>query len=191
MLNIIGKKITCTNTKTLLTQTNPSGYPTQPSYNYYQSYHNTGNNTNPYTYEDHATLNTAYNRQDINMYQYNGANSALSHQQQSMAASSGAQARIYNRYNPMNTTTSINQHQNCQINGCATGTNSNMPSGTILPACCSNLYNDRGVTRSPVNFREGRRSSDGLMVAQQGIVAFQQKLYHKEKVKFHHKKEKI
>ena len=42
---------------------------------------------------------------------------------------------------------------------------------------------DRGVTRSPVNFREGRRSSDGLMVAQHGIVAFQQKLYHKEKVK--------
>lgn len=39
---------------------------------------------------------------------------------------------------------------------------------------------ERGATRSPVNFREGRRSSDGL-VAQQGIVAFQQRLYDKDK----------
>ena len=173
-------------TKTLLTQTNPLGYSTQQqSYNYYPSYQNTGNNTNTYTYEDPATLNTAYNRHDVNMYQYNG--STISHQQQSMAATSGAYSRLYNRYNPTNTTTSINQHQNCQLNGCGTATAANIPSGTVVPACCSNLYNDRGVTRSPVNFREGRRSSDGLMVAQQGIVAFQQKLYHKEKVKFKQK----
>jgi hypothetical protein len=39
---------------------------------------------------------------------------------------------------------------------------------------------DRGVNRSPVNFREGRRASDGL-ATQQGVVAFQQKLYAKEK----------
>ena len=122
------------------------------------------------------------------MYQYNG--STISHQQQSMAATSGAYSRLYNRYNPTNTTTSINQHQNCQLNGCGTATAANIPSGTVVPACCSNLYNDRGVTRSPVNFREGRRSSDGLMVAQQGIVAFQQKLYHKEKVKFEQKGKK-
>ena len=35
------------------------------------------------------------------------------------------------------------------------------------------------MTRSPVNFREGRRASDGLVA--QGIIAFQQKLYEKEK----------
>lgn len=38
---------------------------------------------------------------------------------------------------------------------------------------------DRCITRSPVNFREGRRSSDGLVA--QGIVAFQQRLYDKDK----------
>ena len=38
---------------------------------------------------------------------------------------------------------------------------------------------DRGKAISPVNFREGRRASDGL--ATQGIIAFQQKLYAKEK----------
>jgi len=41
------------------------------------------------------------------------------------------------------------------------------------------LQSDRGITRSPVNFREGRRSSDGLVA--QGIVAFQQRLYDKDK----------
>ena len=44
-------------------------------------------------------------------------------------------------------------------------------------ATCSTA--ERGVTRSPVNFREGRRASDGL--AQQGVIAFQQKLYAKER----------
>jgi serine/threonine-protein kinase SIK2 len=38
---------------------------------------------------------------------------------------------------------------------------------------------DRTITRSPVNFREGRRSSDGLVA--QGIVAFPQRLYDKDK----------
>lgn len=33
---------------------------------------------------------------------------------------------------------------------------------------------DRAQTRSPVNFREGRRASDGLVA--QGIIAFKQKL---------------
>lgn len=37
---------------------------------------------------------------------------------------------------------------------------------------------DRATTRSPVNFREGRRSSDG---GHQGIIAFQQRLYDKDK----------
>jgi len=41
------------------------------------------------------------------------------------------------------------------------------------------IQTDRGITRSPVNFREGRRSSDGLVA--QGIVAFQQRLYDKDK----------
>lgn len=41
------------------------------------------------------------------------------------------------------------------------------------------IQTDRGVTRSPVNFREGRRSSDGLVA--QGTVAFQQRLYDKDK----------
>ncbi|CAG5129271.1 unnamed protein product, partial [Candidula unifasciata] len=36
------------------------------------------------------------------------------------------------------------------------------------------LYQDRAQTRSPVNFREGRRASDGLVA--QGIIAFRQKL---------------
>lgn len=36
------------------------------------------------------------------------------------------------------------------------------------------LYQDRAQTRSPVNFREGRRASDGLVA--QGIIAFKQKL---------------
>ncbi|CAG5131776.1 unnamed protein product [Candidula unifasciata] len=35
-------------------------------------------------------------------------------------------------------------------------------------------YQDRAQTRSPVNFREGRRASDGLVT--QGIIAFKQKL---------------
>merc|ERR1719447_2220774 len=43
----------------------------------------------------------------------------------------------------------------------------------------SYLQSERQVTRSPVNFREGRRSSDGLVA--QGLVAFQQRLYDKEK----------
>jgi hypothetical protein len=47
--------------------------------------------------------------------------------------------------------------------------------GTADAACSA----ERGVTRSPVNFREGRRASDGL--AQQGMIAFQQKLYAKER----------
>jgi len=42
------------------------------------------------------------------------------------------------------------------------------------------IQTDRGITRSPVNFREGRRSSDGLVA--QGLVAFQQRLYDKDKV---------
>ena len=37
---------------------------------------------------------------------------------------------------------------------------------------------DRQLTRSPVNFREGRRSSDGLVA--QGLVAFHQRLYSKD-----------
>jgi len=41
------------------------------------------------------------------------------------------------------------------------------------------VQGDRGITRSPVNFREGRRSSDGLVG--QGIVAFQHRLYDKDK----------
>jgi len=41
------------------------------------------------------------------------------------------------------------------------------------------IQTDRGITRSPVNFREGRRSSDGLVA--QGTVAFQQRLYDKDK----------
>jgi len=41
------------------------------------------------------------------------------------------------------------------------------------------VQGDRCITRSPVNFREGRRSSDGLVA--QGIVAFQQRLYDKDK----------
>jgi len=42
----------------------------------------------------------------------------------------------------------------------------------------SYLQSERQVTRSPVNFREGRRSSDGLVA--QGLVAFQQRLYEKD-----------
>ena len=41
------------------------------------------------------------------------------------------------------------------------------------------LQSERSLTRSPVNFREGRRSSDGLTGAQ-GMVAFQQRLYDKD-----------
>ena len=41
------------------------------------------------------------------------------------------------------------------------------------------LQSERHVTRSPVNFREGRRSSDGL-TGGQGIVPFQQRLYDKD-----------
>ena len=48
----------------------------------------------------------------------------------------------------------------------------------MTSAVPSYLQNERGVTRSPVNFREGRRSSDGLVA--QGLVAFQQRLYEKE-----------
>ena len=48
--------------------------------------------------------------------------------------------------------------------------------GSAIPSYLHN--SDRGVTRSPVNFREGRRSSDGLVA--QGLVAFQQRLYEKE-----------
>ena len=36
------------------------------------------------------------------------------------------------------------------------------------------VIQDRGQTRSPVNFREGRRASDGLVA--QGIIAFRQRL---------------
>lgn len=36
------------------------------------------------------------------------------------------------------------------------------------------ILQDRGQTRSPVNFREGRRASDGLVA--QGIIAFRQRL---------------
>ena len=36
------------------------------------------------------------------------------------------------------------------------------------------IIQDRGQTRSPVNFREGRRASDGLVA--QGIIAFRQRL---------------
>ncbi|XP_070203613.1 serine/threonine-protein kinase SIK2-like [Littorina saxatilis] len=36
------------------------------------------------------------------------------------------------------------------------------------------MIQDRGQTRSPVNFREGRRASDGLVA--QGIIAFRQRL---------------
>ena len=51
--------------------------------------------------------------------------------------------------------------------------------GGQTPPPCS-LQEERTVTRSPVNFREGRRSSDGLVA--QGLVAFQQRLYDKEQV---------
>ena len=49
--------------------------------------------------------------------------------------------------------------------------------GGQTPPPCS-LQEERTVTRSPVNFREGRRSSDGLVA--QGLVAFQQRLYDTE-----------
>merc|ERR1712130_670128 len=49
----------------------------------------------------------------------------------------------------------------------------------VPPSVLSLREGERGNTRSPVNFREGRRSSDGLVA--QGIVAFQQRLYDKEK----------
>lgn len=50
----------------------------------------------------------------------------------------------------------------------------------IAPQQLTSLYSyDRGISRSPVSFREGRRASDGLVA--QGIIAFQQKLYKKEK----------
>ena len=42
------------------------------------------------------------------------------------------------------------------------------------------IQSERSLTRSPVNFREGRRSSDGLVA--QGLVAFQQRLYDKDQV---------
>ena len=51
------------------------------------------------------------------------------------------------------------------------------PMAAVIPSP-SSAY-DRGKSISPVNFREGRRSSDGLVA--QGIIAFQQKLYVKEK----------
>ncbi|CAL4187406.1 unnamed protein product, partial [Meganyctiphanes norvegica] len=40
---------------------------------------------------------------------------------------------------------------------------------------------DRANTRSPVNFREGRRASDGLV--NQGVIAFRQRLIETEKAK--------
>ncbi|GFR75290.1 serine/threonine-protein kinase SIK2 [Elysia marginata] len=47
-------------------------------------------------------------------------------------------------------------------------------SGTGGPILNTHSHHDRTQTRSPVNFREGRRASDGLVA--QGIIAFKQKL---------------
>ena len=47
-------------------------------------------------------------------------------------------------------------------------------SGTGGPILNTHAHHDRTQTRSPVNFREGRRASDGLVA--QGIIAFKQKL---------------
>nr|KAG5708727.1 hypothetical protein BaRGS_034944 [Batillaria attramentaria] len=51
----------------------------------------------------------------------------------------------------------------------------NNPAGTGEDSVnVEEILQDRGQTRSPVNFREGRRASDGLVA--QGIIAFRQRL---------------
>ena len=110
---------------------------------------------------------------DVNQYYASTANggSTIDH---FPSPSSSAYQRLQNYNPPSQTCAPVYHQQYCPVNGGHYSTGQTCNS--------SRAYGDRGVSRSPVNFREGRRSSDGLVVAQHGVVAFQQKLYHKEKV---------
>ncbi|KAH3702835.1 serine/threonine-protein kinase SIK2-like [Dreissena polymorpha] len=71
-------------------------------------------------------------------------------------------------------TFSVVSGQNALLSGYNGALNTGLNSMAMQPECGGNPPLDRSQNTSPVDFREGRRASDGL--AAQGIIAFRQKL---------------